>query len=105
MDRNHLELLKNFPAHFRFVVLQHSPDRSVITRLVLFRMCLLHFVKKLGGFTYGYVPSELATKCVYSDPPHLGLVSMPATSSHPNLHPLLPRRDNLHHKLVGNSCI
>lgn len=24
---NHLELLKNFPANFRFIVLQHSPDK------------------------------------------------------------------------------
>ncbi len=26
---NHFDLLKRFPSHFRFLVLQHSPDRYV----------------------------------------------------------------------------
>lgn len=30
VTENHMELLKQFPSHFRFVVLQHSPDRYVL---------------------------------------------------------------------------
>lgn len=32
---NHLELLKSFPSHFRFIVLQHSPNRYPVCALFL----------------------------------------------------------------------
>lgn len=32
VSENHLDLLKQFPHHFRFIILQHSPDRCVCNK-------------------------------------------------------------------------
>ncbi|XP_062591392.1 cilia- and flagella-associated protein 46-like [Saccostrea cucullata] len=35
VQTNHLELLKDFPPHFNFIILQHSPDKSFLYGAIL----------------------------------------------------------------------
>nr|XP_022339451.1 cilia- and flagella-associated protein 46-like isoform X3 [Crassostrea virginica] len=37
IQTNHLELLKDFPPHFNFIILQHSPDKSFLYGAILDR--------------------------------------------------------------------
>ena len=77
---SHLDLLRHFPPHFRFVLLQHSPDRYVQTGSNL----LYHVYSYASSFRPGL---SCLQRTLYLPSPLL----------------LLPRRDNLHHKLVGTS--